>query len=154
MRSPFFAISRDFAISCNFPQFSRIFLFEETQKHSEPPVQKRCSLRLQDIWLRHRNFFSAISPNFSPFFFCNFPRNFSQLDLTLPDRPPPPPRRHSVHQNRPLILQTVSIWCRLELKWHMVRFTWGFGPCFGFALSGAVGRNHEFAFGTTFPTDC
>ena len=45
---------------------------------SVAPVQKCCTLRLWEVWLRHRN-----SPTISP--------NISQLDLTLPGRHPPPP---------------------------------------------------------------
>ena len=69
---------------CNFLQLSaispRIFLFEETQTHSEAPVQQSCSLRLLEGWLRHRNFF-AIFPQFFAFFavFPQFPAFFAFL---------------------------------------------------------------------------
>ena len=64
-------------------------MFEETQKDSESSVQKCCSLRPREVWLRHCNF-SAVFLHFPH----NFPavfRNFSLLDLTRPNRNPPPP---------------------------------------------------------------
>ena len=67
-----------------FPQFSTIFrncfLFVHLAWLLVPcvsPVQRCCSLKLREVWLRHRNF---------PAIF----RNFSQLPFTLPDRIPPP----------------------------------------------------------------
>ena len=76
----------------NFPQFSAIYsnlsapfpqllLLVPLVCRLVPgvsPVQRCCSLRLRGVCLQHRNL---------PAIF----RNFSQLDLTLPDRTPPPP---------------------------------------------------------------
>ena len=68
-----------------------------------PPVQRCCSLRLREVWLRHRNFhaiFPQLSRNFCAFV-PQFPailaqisrnfRQFSQSDWTPADRNPPPP---------------------------------------------------------------
>ena len=86
--------SQYLAISCNFSQFSCNFLFEETQKYSEPPVQTCCSLRLREVWLRHSNLpqFFAIFPQFFAIFaifaiFCNW---IGPSRIAIPSRPPPP----------------------------------------------------------------
>ena len=69
------------AFFCHFAIFRKCFLLVDLACLLVPrvsPVPKCCSLRLWEVRLRHRNFPATF-------------RNFSQLDLTLPDRNPPPP---------------------------------------------------------------
>ena len=49
-------------------------------------------MRFREFWSRHRNL-PAISHIFPQV--CAILRNFSQLDLALPDRNPPPPPTHT-----------------------------------------------------------
>ena len=72
---------------------NRFPLFGCFERVVGPPVQECCSLKLRKVWLRHLKFpqFSRNFPQFSRKF-PQFLRNFLQLDLTLPDRIPPPPR--------------------------------------------------------------
>ena len=76
---------RNFRIFLQFRIFSQFFRNSFLLVHRAcllvpcvSPVQRCCSLRLREVWLRQ-----CVSPQFS--------RNFPQLDLTLPDRNHPPP---------------------------------------------------------------
>ena len=54
--------------------FSQFYVGRDTE-NSEPPVQKCCSLRLREDWLRHRNFFYFFA--FFSQFFTKFSRFFA-----------------------------------------------------------------------------
>ena len=117
-------ISKFSAIFRNLPRFSRnCCLFVPLPCVLVPwvsPVQRCCSLRLREVWLRHRNFFG------------NF-RNLWQLDVTLPDRNSPTPAvlvPESRHLHVPPLVMPLPV--RSCLNWSA---TWGVG----FFSPGSIG---------------